>query len=177
MGPLECALHLWLQTFPCLLKYVHWHVLLNTNNNICALPCMPLHGVSLSMLPAVSGGDDNSVLLGVFTVVHFWEETTSTHRARSMLDHPAYVFMCGGWVTIWDVFLIAGEWTRGVSAVASLLLFRGKRQSPWICQQMINIMPSVYYQGFTAFAAIFLGCWTVCKILYFPLAQHYLRDK
>lgn len=174
MGPLECALHLWLQTFPCLLKYVHWHVLLHTNNNICALP---LHGVSLSMLPSVSGGDDNSVLLGVFTVVHFWEETTSTHRARSMLDHPAYVFMCGGWVTIWDVFLIAGEWTRGVSAVAPLLLFRGKRQSPWICQQMINIMPSVYYQGFTAFAAIFLGCWTVCKILYFPLAQHYLRNK
>lgn len=62
---------------------------------MCALPCMPLHRVSPSLLPTVSG-DDNSLLLGVFTVVHFWEETTSTHRARSMLDHPAYVFMCGG---------------------------------------------------------------------------------
>lgn len=62
----------------------------------------------LPMLSTVSSGDVASVLLGVFTVVHFCEETTSTHRQGGPTCSWLYVFTCGGWVTIWNVFVIAG---------------------------------------------------------------------
>lgn len=44
-----------------------------------------------------------------------------------MLDHPVYVFMCAGWVTICDLFLIVGVDTC-ISFVAPFLMFRGKAE-------------------------------------------------
>lgn len=117
--PRTCSLWLYMQTNIKRWKYV-------------------LHCLSLFMLPA-SNGNVTSLPLSLFTVVHFWEKTTSarthththiymrTDTARSMVDHPVYVFMCPGWVTFCDLFLIAGVDTC-ISFVAPFLLFKRKAE-------------------------------------------------
>lgn len=76
--------------------YVPLHTNKHKKKEIWAvLRCM-----SLFMLPASGSGNVTSLPLSLFTVAHFWEATTSvharTHTAKSMLDHPVYVFTCSG---------------------------------------------------------------------------------